>query len=96
MHTLILRDSGNENPTSHWRSSAHTVLPVIPPLGTISSHQALGLSVFLIIYGARISSRKWGGEPEIIHFVLSLSFKWNRNVLGKGNKCASPLARQEL
>lgn len=56
----------------------------------------MGLSVFLTICGATVSSRKWYGEPEITYFVLSLSFKGNRNVLGKGNKCASPSGCHEF
>lgn len=49
----------------------------------------MDLDVFLVIYGAIVSSRIWAGEPEIMYFVLFLSFKGDRNVLGKGIKCVS-------
>lgn len=63
-------------------------LPVTPPL-CHGRHQAMDLDVFLVIYGAIVSSRIWAGEPEIMYFVLFLSFKGDRNVLGKGIKCVS-------
>lgn len=62
------------------------LLPVIPPQGL---RRPPGLSVFLIIYGATVSSRKWGGKPEIIDFVLSLSVKGNGSVPREGVKSVS-------
>lgn len=56
-------------------SPASPLLPVPPPPTRMPSAATgpWGLSIFLAIYGATVSSRKWGGELEITDFVLSLS-----------------------
>lgn len=91
----ILKTEENAHSNPERMHGMRTPLPTgaaMPMLGSLSSHPLVpsaatkpwDLVSFFIIYGARVSSRKWGEEPEIIHFVLSLSFKGNRNVLGKG------------
>ena len=81
------REEGQEHPTCPG--------PAAVTLRSLSPHPrchwqppSLGAQCFLVIYGAPISSRTRGGEPEIIYFVLSLSFKGKSNALGKGiNVC---------
>lgn len=53
-----------------------------PQPRALGSHQALGP----VIDGATASSKKCGGEPEIIDFVLPFFFEGNRTVSGKGIK----------
>lgn len=60
---------------NHLLPIGHAVLEVhsLPP-HTPYRLQSWGL----VIYEARIACRIWGGEPGIIYFVLSPSFKGNR------------------
>lgn len=76
------------NPERRW-DGVPLLRSLSPLLCATGSHQAMDLDVFLVIYGAIVSSRIWAGEPEIMYFVLFLSFKGDRNVLGKGIKCVS-------
>lgn len=89
MRTPILREGETRALHIPWPSSAGT--------RSLSPHPwyhwqppGLGPQCLLVIYGTTVSSRIWAGEPEIIYFVLSLSFKGSKNVLGKGVKRVSP------
>lgn len=86
----ILKTEENMHPNPERRWDGVPLLRSLSPhLCATGSHQAMDLDVFLVIYGAIVSSRIWAGEPEIMYFVLFLSFKGNRNVLRKGIKCVS-------
>lgn len=71
-----------------WPSGGDTPFAVTPPALRHWQPPSLGAQCCLVIYGAPVSSRTRGGEPEIMYFVLSLSFKGKSNALGKGiNVC---------
>ena len=79
--------SQEEHPTSPG-PAAVTLCSLSPHPWHHWQPPSLGPQGCFVIYGAPVSSRTWGGEPEIIYFVLSLSFKGKRNALGKGiNVC---------